>query len=200
MNSCIIIHRTGDTEMRDVQPVVHQQLRGLGYRRFVLKFIRALDGRAMTSAIYSHLVPSPWQASTAAEQLFGRARGSTRLFDDDGHELHGEPEPGLEVAPVARATPVATPVQPATSPLAATATAPASGAAAAGAAGAYQRIAVRSNDHSIIAQCRERTDLPLIRISVRADRGWVVEVSVPTSDGRGTWVELELLKGANGEP
>ena len=194
MNRCILIHRHGGTEARDVQPVVHQQLRGLGYRRYVLKFIRALDGRTMTSAIYSHLVPSPWQATTAAEQLFGRARGSTQLFDDDGHELHGEPEAGLEVSPVARATPASVAVQPAPAP------APTSRAepAVAGQPLAHHRIAIRANDHSVIAQCRDRTDLPLLRISATPARGWIVEASVPTSDGRGTWVELELLNGVTG--
>src|SRR3954471_285480 len=70
MNRCVAIHANGTSEVIDVQPRVHRELRGLGYRRFV---IRTADGRApLTAAVCARIAPSPWQITDAARRLWGR--------------------------------------------------------------------------------------------------------------------------------
>jgi hypothetical protein len=84
MNRCVAIHANGTSEVLDVQPRVHRELRGLGYRRFV---IRTADGRSpLTAAVYARIAPSPWQISDAARRLWGRNTTDVHVFDE-----HGEP-------------------------------------------------------------------------------------------------------------
>jgi len=84
MNRCVAIHANGTSEVIDVQPRVHRELRGLGYRRFV---IRTADGRSpLTAAVYARTAPSPWQITDAARRLWGRNTPDVHVFDE-----HGEP-------------------------------------------------------------------------------------------------------------
>jgi hypothetical protein len=84
MNRCVAIHINGTSEVIDVQPKVHRELRGLGYRRFV---IRTADGRSpLASAVYSRTTPTRWQISDAARRLWGRNTEAVQVFDE-----HGEP-------------------------------------------------------------------------------------------------------------
>lgn len=83
MNRCVAIHSNGTSEVLEFKPKVHQDLRGLGYRRFV---VRTADGRALSSAVYSRTTPSLWQFSDAAKKLWGRGTGDVHVFDE-----HGEP-------------------------------------------------------------------------------------------------------------
>ena len=83
MNRCVAIHSNGTSEVLEFKPKVHQDLRGLGYRRFV---VRTADGRALSSAVYSRSTPSLWQFSDAAKKLWGRGTGDVLVFDE-----HGEP-------------------------------------------------------------------------------------------------------------
>ena len=85
MNRCVAIHSNGTSEVLDVQPRTHRELRGLGYRRFV---IRTADGRSpMTSVIYCRIAPSTWQISDAARKLWGRNTTAVQVFDDQGEPL-----------------------------------------------------------------------------------------------------------------
>lgn len=85
MNRCVAIHTNGTSEVLDVQPRIHRELRGLGYRRFV---IRTADGRSpMTSVIYCRTTPSTWQISDAARKLWGRNTTAVQVFDDQGEPL-----------------------------------------------------------------------------------------------------------------
>ena len=93
MNRCVAIHVNGTSEVIDVQPRVHRELRGLGYRRFV---IRTADGRSpLTSAIYSRGVPSTWQIGDAARKLWGRNTTAVHVFDEDGEPLAHDGSPGI---------------------------------------------------------------------------------------------------------
>ena len=93
MNRCVAIHVNGTSEVIDVQPRVHRELRGLGYRRFV---IRTADGRSpLTSAIYSRGVPSTWQIGDAARKLWGRNTTAVHVFDEDGEPLAHDGTPGI---------------------------------------------------------------------------------------------------------
>ena len=84
MNRCVAIHINGTSEVIDVQPKVHRELRGLGYRRFV---IRTADGRSpLASAVYARTTPTRWQISDAARKLWGRNTDAVQVFDE-----HGEP-------------------------------------------------------------------------------------------------------------
>ena len=83
MNRCVAIHSNGTSEVLEFRPKVHQDLRALGYRRFV---VRTADGRALSSAVYSRTTPSLWQFSDAAKKLWGRGTGDVLVFDE-----HGEP-------------------------------------------------------------------------------------------------------------
>lgn len=93
MNRCVAIHVNGTSEVIDVQPRVHRELRGLGYRRFV---IRTADGRSpLTSAIYSRGIPSTWQIGDAARKLWGRNTTAVHVFDEDGEPLAHDGSPGI---------------------------------------------------------------------------------------------------------
>jgi hypothetical protein len=81
MNRCVAIHSNGTNEVLDVQPGTHQELRGLGYRRFV---VRTADGRSLSSAVYCRLTPSTWQIQDAARKLWGRSTGAVHVFDEHG--------------------------------------------------------------------------------------------------------------------
>ena len=85
MYRCVVLHRNGTTELQEVQPSLHQKLRHLEYKRFVVEFVRDSDGLSSTAPLYCQFSPSSWQASNAAKQLWGRQSGSVRLFDEDGH-------------------------------------------------------------------------------------------------------------------
>jgi len=85
MYRCVVLHRNGTSELQEVQPSLHQKLRHLEYKRFVVEFVRDSDGLSSTAPLYCQFPPSSWQASNAAKQLWGRQSGSVRLFDEDGH-------------------------------------------------------------------------------------------------------------------
>lgn len=94
MIRCVAIHSNGTSEVLEFKPKVHQDLRGLGYRRFV---VRTADERALSSAVYSRATPSLWQFSDAAKKLWGRGTGDIHVFDEHG-------EPVLDGAPDSRAS------------------------------------------------------------------------------------------------
>jgi hypothetical protein len=85
MYRCVVLHRNGTSELEEVQPTLHQKLRHLEYKRFVVEFVRDADGISVTAPLYCQFSPSSWQASSAAKQLWGRQSGTVRLFDEDGH-------------------------------------------------------------------------------------------------------------------
>jgi hypothetical protein len=85
MYRCVVLHRNGTTELEEVKPALHQKLRHLEYKRFVVEFVRDADGISVTAPLYCQFSPSSWQASNAAKQLWGRQSGTVRLFDEDGH-------------------------------------------------------------------------------------------------------------------
>jgi hypothetical protein len=85
MYRCVVLHRNGTSELQEVQPALHQKLRHLEYKRFVVEFVRDADGISSTAPLYCQFSPSSWQASNAAKQLWGRHSGTVRLFDEDGH-------------------------------------------------------------------------------------------------------------------
>ena len=85
MYRCVVLHRNGTSELQEVQPALHQKLRHLEYKRFVVEFVRDSDGISSTAPLYCQFSPSSWQAQSAAKQLWGRHSGSVRLFDEDGH-------------------------------------------------------------------------------------------------------------------
>jgi hypothetical protein len=85
MYRCVVLHRNGTSELQEVQPALHQKLRHLEYKRFVVEFVRDSDGLSSTAPLYCQFSPSSWQASNAAKQLWGRHSGTVRLFDEDGH-------------------------------------------------------------------------------------------------------------------
>jgi hypothetical protein len=85
MYRCVVLHRNGTSELQEVQPALHQKLRHLEYKRFVVEFVRDSDGISSTAPLYCQFSPSSWQAQSAAKQLWGRHSGAVRLFDEDGH-------------------------------------------------------------------------------------------------------------------
>jgi hypothetical protein len=85
MYRCVVLHRNGTSELQEVQPALHQKLRHLEYKRFVVEFVRDSDGISSTAPLYCQFSPSSWQAQSAAKQLWGRHSGTVRLFDEDGH-------------------------------------------------------------------------------------------------------------------
>jgi hypothetical protein len=98
MNRCVVIHRNGTSEVEDVQPAVHQKLRGLDYKRFVVEFVRDKDGVSYRSALYSKLTPSTWQVGDAVRKLWGRHTGAIRVFDENG-DLLPESSDGATAVP-----------------------------------------------------------------------------------------------------
>ncbi len=182
MNRCVVIHRTGMSEVQDVQPVVHQKLRGLEYRRFVVELTRDVDGRVKTGAVYSQAAPSGWQVGDAAKKLWGRGSGSIRVFDDDGLLLltardeprsgRGAPTPALGSTVIPTAMP--SPPRPA---------APTIG----------HRVLVGSNDPATVELLSGETDLPRMRLTAVPDRGWVVEVQAPSRHGDGAWQVVHVV-------
>lgn len=84
MNRCVAIHSNGTSEVIDVQPDVHRELRGLGYQRFV---VRTADGRSLSSAVYARSTPTQWQIGDAARKLWGRNTGAVHVFDEDGEPV-----------------------------------------------------------------------------------------------------------------
>lgn len=105
MYRCVVLHRNGTSELQEVQPAVHQKLRHLEYKRYVVEFVRDADGISSTAPLYCQFPPSSWQASNAAKQLWGRHSGTVRLFDEDGHLVQdsmasgGTPFQGSSVIP-----------------------------------------------------------------------------------------------------
>jgi len=85
MYRCVVLHRNGTSDLQEVQPALHQKLRHLEYKRYVVEFVRDSDGISSTAPLYCQFAPSSWQASNAAKQLWGRRTGIVRLFDEDGH-------------------------------------------------------------------------------------------------------------------
>src|SRR5690348_9780081 len=71
MYRCVVLHRNGTSELEEVQPALHQKLRHLEYKRFVVEFVRDSDGLSVTAPLYCQFSPSSWQASSAAKQLWG---------------------------------------------------------------------------------------------------------------------------------
>jgi hypothetical protein len=93
MNRCVAIHSNGTSEVIDVHPRVHRELRGLGYRRFV---IRTADGRSpLVSAVYARSTPSSWQVGDAARKLWGRNTDAVHVFDEHGEPLVHDGSPSL---------------------------------------------------------------------------------------------------------
>lgn len=179
MNRCVVIHRTGASEVQDVQPVVHQKLRGLEYRRFVVEFTRDTDGRPVTGAVYSQSSPSAWQVSDAVKKLWGRGSGSIRMFDDDGQLLltqRDEPRPMAPTPAVGSA--VIPPPQPASRP---------SGNSVG------HRVLVGPNDPATVEMLFGDEGLPRVRLTAVAGRGWVVEVQEPAQGGDGAWREALVI-------
>jgi hypothetical protein len=99
MNRCVAIHINGTSEILDVQPRLHQELRGLGYRRFV---VRTADGRALSSAVYSRRTPSTWQCVDAARKLWGLS-SAVNVFDEHGELMADVSTPPIGVAIVDQA-------------------------------------------------------------------------------------------------
>lgn len=105
MYRCVVLHRNGTSELEEVQPSLHQKLRHLEYKRFVVEFVRDSDGISSTAPLYCQFSPSSWQASNAARQLWGRHSGTVRLFDEDGHLVQdsmssgGTPFQGSAIVP-----------------------------------------------------------------------------------------------------
>lgn len=114
MNRCVAIHANGTSEVIDVEPRLHRELRGLGYRRFV---IRSADGRSpLTSAVYARVTPSKWQISDAARRLWGRNTTDVHVFDEHGEPLVHDGTPPMTTgemqvidAPVTEEHPVVLP-------------------------------------------------------------------------------------------
>ena len=93
MNRCVAIHSNGTSEVIDVHPRVHRELRGLGYRRFV---IRTADGRSpLVSAVYARGTPTSWQVGDAARKLWGRNTDAVHVFDEHGEPLAHDGSPAL---------------------------------------------------------------------------------------------------------
>jgi hypothetical protein len=86
MQRCVAIHANGTSEVLEFRPQLHQELRRLGYRRFV---VRTADGRALSSAVYARTTPSTWQFSDAAKRLWG-ITGDVQAIDETG-ELVTDP-------------------------------------------------------------------------------------------------------------
>jgi SnoaL-like domain len=93
MSRCVVIHPNGSTQVQDFHPAEHQRLRGLGYRRFALQFLRGGDKQMVNGAVYSRVTPSAWQASEATRQLWGRGAGAIRLFDENGELVEHRSDP-----------------------------------------------------------------------------------------------------------
>lgn len=110
MYRCVVLHRNGTSDLQEVQPALHQKLRHLEYKRFVVEFVRESDGLSSTAPLYCQFSPSSWQASNAAKQLWGRHSGTVRLFDEDGHLVQdsmasgGTPYQGSSTIPDGRTT------------------------------------------------------------------------------------------------
>jgi hypothetical protein len=96
MNRCVAIHINGTSEVLDVPPRLHQELRGLGYRRFV---VRTADGRALSSAVYSRRTPSTWQCVDAARKLWGLT-SAVNVFDEHGELMSDVSTPSFGVSVV----------------------------------------------------------------------------------------------------
>lgn len=80
MQRCVAIHANGTSEVLEFRPVLHQELRRLGYRRFV---VRTADGRALSSAVYARTTPSSWQFADAARKLWGLV-SDVQAIDESG--------------------------------------------------------------------------------------------------------------------
>lgn len=115
MHRCVVLHRNASSELLDVQPTLHQKLRGLEYKRFVVELVRDTDGLSSTAPLYCQFTPSPWQTSNAAKQLWGRRTGTIRLFDEDGYLVQdataatGTPLQGIPAVPAPASAPVPPP-------------------------------------------------------------------------------------------
>jgi hypothetical protein len=83
MQRCVAIHANGTSEVLEFQPQLHQELRRLGYRRYV---VQTDDGRALSSAVYARTTPSSWQFSNAAKRLWGLT-SNVQAFDDHGERV-----------------------------------------------------------------------------------------------------------------
>ncbi len=93
MNRCVAIHANGTSEVIDVQPRQHRELRGLGYQRFV---IRTADGRSpLTSAVYARVAQSRWQITDAARRLWGRNTTDVLVFYEHGEPLDHDGTPPM---------------------------------------------------------------------------------------------------------
>lgn len=84
MQRCVVIHANGTSEVIDFKPKAHQELRHLGYRRFV---IRTTDGRALSAAVYARTTPSSWQFGDAARKMWGLVTGDVEAFDESGEAV-----------------------------------------------------------------------------------------------------------------
>ena len=180
MNRCVAIHSNGTSEVIDVHPRVHRELRGLGYRRFV---IRTADGRSpLASAVYARITPTSWQITDAARKLWGRNTDAVHVFDEAGEPLAHDGSPPLTAkemhsidAAVMDATstpPIGSPVIPA-APAPAPATPPASSTPATG---------TRAPDLPPPASIVTRAMLLDLRLAAREIRGLLASRPVGLSE------------------
>lgn len=84
MQRCVAIHANGTSEVLEFRPKLHQELRHLGYRRFV---VRTGDKRALSAAVYARTTPSAWQFADAARKLWGLIGGDVEAFDEGGERV-----------------------------------------------------------------------------------------------------------------
>ncbi len=94
----MVIHPTGAADLEHFSSALHQRLRGLGYRRFVLQFVRHADEQTLSAPVYSRLAPSPWQVSESARKLWGLGAGDLSVLDEDGELLEHRPGPPRDSA------------------------------------------------------------------------------------------------------
>jgi hypothetical protein len=87
MSRCVVIHTTGSIEVQDFHPLLHQRLRGLGYRRFVIQFVQRADQRVLSAPVYARLTPSAWHVSEAGRKLWGPRAGATSIVDEHGETV-----------------------------------------------------------------------------------------------------------------
>jgi hypothetical protein len=93
MSRCIVVHPTGAIELEDFHPRLHQRLRGLGYKRFVIQFVRNTDQRMLSAPIYARVTPSAWHMSEAGRKLSGPRAGVVSIVDEHGDAVDHAPEP-----------------------------------------------------------------------------------------------------------
>jgi hypothetical protein len=93
MQRCVAIHVNGTSEVLEFRPQVHQELRRLGYRRYV---VQTADSRALSSPVYARTTPTSWQFSSAAKKLWGLT-SDVQAFDEHGEPVRDTLTPGASM-------------------------------------------------------------------------------------------------------